>query len=451
MLLQISRRSAAISKRHPVSIFIENLRVFSTKNAGSFEEAIVGSNPMFPRPAARPNPEGPGGHDNKSGSSKEGSATDDEHWLSRHASKIGWTALFVTTGMITSYYKSYRAKVDMEDQLISEQSVEPNEINEVRYDSIGMDNEVFAYIAQEAYNRFCSGGLDPTTCLLTYGEFLSFLKPILKEKNVHIHGGHVLDRVIDSLLAQNVHRHYQKSTLEVEVEHADTPEVTAVVAEFPLLLLLTLISMAAQNTASQRVDTLFDVATASPSDKRSATQCVDPPEYAQPPKTPYIAAETFRGRKEGYVFKLGDYGMGYYIDHYGIQLHNERLKREYENRLAQAVAQENADDQMSEDSAERLLEYLQQTCQIPPEKQIVTTGVKYPVEVFRKKLPADMIRSWKRESKLQGPTRVDSGGNRGEGPKEAPSSMLTRAQVRELVLGVDVCAWGECWRRRGGL
>ena len=73
-----------------------------------------------------------------------------------------------------------------------------------------------------------------------------------------------------------------------------------------------------------------------------------------------------------------------------------------------------------------------QSCQLPGEKQIITTGTKYPAETFRRVTAAELMKRARRH--LPG------------GEHTEPE--FTRAEFASLVLGPDVCAWGECFRRR---
>jgi len=105
---------------------------------------------MFPqRPAPPPPPPPPPGSD--SSGKKDGFHPDfEESWLSKHAGKVGVAALVLTLSMITSYYKSYRSRTDFVEQLTASLLVEPHEINEARFGSVGMTSAAFLQIAQAA-------------------------------------------------------------------------------------------------------------------------------------------------------------------------------------------------------------------------------------------------------------------------------------------------------------
>jgi hypothetical protein len=96
---------------------------------GTFADAIVGSNPMFPqRPIPPPPPPPPGG--NSAGAGKDGFHPDfEESFLSKHSGYIGIFALIFTTSAVTSYYKSYRARIAKVEEVELRQFVEPREVS----------------------------------------------------------------------------------------------------------------------------------------------------------------------------------------------------------------------------------------------------------------------------------------------------------------------------------
>ena len=126
-----------------------SVRLMSSRESGTFSEHVVGSNPMFPqRPPPPPPPGGDGG--GKDGGN-DGFAPDfEESWLSRNSGKVGMVALIMTVSMVTSYYKSYRSRVDFVEQLTAGLLVEPHEINDVRFGSVGMTPSAFLAVAQAA-------------------------------------------------------------------------------------------------------------------------------------------------------------------------------------------------------------------------------------------------------------------------------------------------------------
>ena len=527
-------------------------RAFSDR--GSFADAFVGSNPMFPQRPVPPPPVDPihlhgqnkkdgkgegrggggGGEEEGPNGPKDGFAEDfEESFVSKHAGLIGWSALLLTTGMLYSYYKSYRSRVEKTEEIIAQQLVEPHEINEIRFGSKGIDEIVFGEIVQSCVSEWGSrasqgmqeteirAGADMAAALIpiTYSEFTAFVIPILKSKNAILKGGHILDRCVETYVmgknmaststntsttgsgngkaqsmfdfsdffpsgSSNGDGDKEEDKQQQQREHVDISST-----EVPLGFLLTALSMSMQSPAQERADVIFDIASASananginsvssPSTVTTTTTTTDDVDSPLPlpplPTVNFIPSPDFIGAKSSYVFKNGDKGTGYYLDIYGRQLLVERLEVERVERIVRK-RREDKRIKKSSSSGRNLLkakvegkevstsgtrrddgtgtyiepstdliplgnvilaiQYLIETYQIPPEKQVISTGIKYPVEKFRNRTAEDMLNMWRKDSSK---------------PKAHVENMLTRDEFRELILGPDVCAWGECWRRRAG-
>jgi hypothetical protein len=71
---------------------------------------------------------------------------------------------------------------------------------------------------------------------------------------------------------------------------------------------------------------------------------------------------------------------------------------------------------------------LLESCQIPWEKQAIETGVKYPFKTYRPKTPQDFVSAARKRMKP---------------PHDR--EWLTEAEFSSILLGTDICAWGECY------
>ncbi len=174
-------------------------RLLSDINRGTLADAVVGSNPMFPqRPrkfdALDKENEGP-----KVG--KDGFAADfEESSFSKHAGKIGICAMALSVYFIYSYFKGYKNKGRMEAVISDSSSIEPYEVNEVRFLTVGMSPDIYQEVVLECYAHFsskssgnsCDSSSDPE---VTYEDFISVTRPILDKHKVKLRGGHLLDRV----------------------------------------------------------------------------------------------------------------------------------------------------------------------------------------------------------------------------------------------------------------
>ena len=98
-------------------------------------------------------------------------------------------------------------------------------------------------------------------------------------------------------------------------------------------------------------------------------------------------------------------------------------------RIASIEQQASESDGVGPEHMETLVADLQRTCQLPVEKQVVETGVRYPYKTHRIKSAADLVNRAK--AKLVPPP----GGDR-----------LTEAEAMTMLFGPEICLWGECYR-----
>ena len=89
----------------------------------------------------------------------------------------------------------------------------------------------------------------------------------------------------------------------------------------------------------------------------------------------------------------------------------------------------NNNSNISKEKVELLLKHLIDSCQIPSEKQVIETGVSYPLITYRKKTPSEIIKSYCDINKYH-------------------KNTFDINELQELLLSGTVCAWGECYRER---
>ena len=108
----------------------------------------------------------------------------------------------------------------------------------------------------------------------------------------------------------------------------------------------------------------------------------------------------------------------------------ERARALFRIRINQDPSREpSMRGQLSSDGVQALVADLQRSCQLPVEKQVTETGVRYPYRTHRRKTPADMVA--KARTRLSPPNQGDS---------------FTEEEVLEMLLGPEICVWGECYR-----
>ena len=83
-----------------------NVRSLSTRDPTNFSEAIAGTNPMFPQPAAPP-PKIKD-DDGKRDDDQKGKDKSEETFASRHWGKISGLALLTSIGLLYNYFQGYK-------------------------------------------------------------------------------------------------------------------------------------------------------------------------------------------------------------------------------------------------------------------------------------------------------------------------------------------------------
>eukprot|EP00607_Mallomonas_marina_P008389 CAMPEP_0182423658 /NCGR_PEP_ID=MMETSP1167-20130531/9733_1 /TAXON_ID=2988 /ORGANISM="Mallomonas Sp, Strain CCMP3275" /LENGTH=171 /DNA_ID=CAMNT_0024602839 /DNA_START=67 /DNA_END=582 /DNA_ORIENTATION=- len=86
-------------------------------------------------------------------------------------------------------------------------------------------------------------------------------------------------------------------------------------------------------------------------------------------------------------------------------------------------------DEISRSSLEMMITSLVQTCQVPGEKRVIETGVKWPFKQYREKNASEMVTDAQLAFK----------------PPHTNNS-FTLYEAQDIILGYKVCMWGECYR-----
>ncbi len=279
--------------------------------------------------------------------------------------------------------------------------------------------------------------------------------------------------------------------------------------ELPLSYYLTALNMTLSAPGADRADVLFNLAMASEGRGKELTSPYDSPndsvngkydrsssentqncgmseadevllekEIAQLrenlPQVEYIPASSYQGSKSGYVFTKGDGGMGYHKDTYGVTVMENEARKSYKKKIVLKRRQKEREmdgQSISISTASTIVSNLANSCQIPADRRVRSTGIKFPWELFRAKTSQEMVDSFRKdipELRMRGELvkdetyfeqfknlvgfKSDSTGDNGNFDKEEAEywdgKTISKAQFRDMILGSNVCAWGECFRRR---
>ena len=99
---------------------------------------------------------------------------------------------------------------------------------------------------------------------------------------------------------------------------------------------------------------------------------------------------------------------------------------------------------MTETDVIKMIDFLQQTCQLVPETQILESETKYPVQEYKVGSPSELMAVGK-ISKME---QLSD-----DALKEGASTerKLNCDDFHHLLRSKGVCAWGECYVRKKGL
>ena len=353
--------------------------------------------------------------------------------MSKYWGYISFSALVLSFSMLYNYFQGYRNKNAAEENIVQSQAIEPIEVNEIRLNSKGLTASIYNEVTLAVHKAFPEG-----TC--SYNSFIAVVSDILKSKGVQLKGGHLIDRVVETHVVRAASHGSASDERYVDKEgnrgkndgsHFDKP--------LPVGFLLTALNLALASPAPERVEALFTAARvgelglsglAEMEEKTRALENLPKPERKVViiPKEPFIPSSTggWEGRKEGYYFGVGsnvhgNKGPGYYRDDYGLELKQAKLDREWEQRQADFLRDHSVSevDTISVEEATKAVGYLMHTCQLPGEKLVISTGVKYPAETFRQMTPEELVAK----------------GRRLFSPDPHTNPEFTRAEFASLVLG----------------
>jgi hypothetical protein len=89
-------------------------------------------------------------------------------------------------------------------------------------------------------------------------------------------------------------------------------------------------------------------------------------------------------------------------------------------------------------SVRDMVGYLQETCQLPPDTQIVPTERKYPTQLWRRATPGDMVPD------ISG---IDNDSEKENGNNNGADAGVDLVEFAAILRTKSVCAWGECYMK----
>lgn len=351
--------------------------------------SLISGNPMFPE---RPEPV-QHINNNKDKNSK-GSNMNEESWLSKNSGKVGLSMFGLSMFLIYTYFESGQDRNRVENKIIDASSIEPYEVNEIRFTN-NMSPEEYSDLIKLCYEKFGnskSQGEHGNDIMVSYREFIEFVNSHLTTK---ITAGHLLDRVVLSHVMSL--RQLGRSSVESDVKDQKIDIGRDLDVPIPLSFLLVVLNMAVRAPSWQRAQALFDIAT-----QIDATAPLRSREYSSslPSSSTPSTSSTESPSPSSSTPPLPP-----------------------QDQVS------NANVFCSNDSAKLIIEHLCDSWQVPAEKRVTETGVKYPVKTHRQKTPTEMLESYNKNSN-----------------RDPALENFSKEEFVNLIHSGSICAWAECYR-----
>jgi len=308
-------------------------------------------------------------------SDKKSKSDNDESWLSKHSSKVGFIALTISITLIYRYFKSITMKTDQEKVIADDEAIEPYEYNDLHRNnriSLALYNDIIKAILYKYSNR-----------MISYNDFITF---VTNHINDHANGnsnsngnginrlqsGHLLDRILLKYMKNNNNNNDND-------DNDDKSDKSDNMFEVPLDVdfLLVMLSMTVQGSAEDKIKSLYTIINTNTSNDINASSSND----------------------------------------------------SNDSNSSSSNDSSSNDSEISKEKLEVLLKHLVDSCQIPSEKQVIETGVSYPLVTYRKKTPKEMIKSYCDVHKYDKAT-------------------FNLQEIENLLLSGSICLLGECYRSR---
>ncbi|KAG7374326.1 hypothetical protein IV203_013421 [Nitzschia inconspicua] len=118
---------------------------------------------------------------------------------------------------------------------------------------------------------------------------------------------------------------------------------------------------------------------------------------------------------------------------YEVLQHQEEIQKHSDNNFGDSTDDTNngnaSTQYVSIDQVRSMVGYLQDSCQLPPDTQIIPTDTKYPTQQWKRGAPEELV-PWQK-------------GNNGEN-----SDLIDLYTFATILRSKSVCAWGECYYKR---
>lgn len=295
---------------------------------------------------------------------------------------LGKIFLSLIAMVVLSLIRSSKGTNNMKavrEELEADSALDPLEINDLRLANSELTLDVFREIMKDLIND------DEKNNNMTYPAFVKAVRTTLlrvKGEGVTIGLGYLIDRVVIKALQDRLEQKSSSSSISKEQSNEKDSSDNTVSSEWeqaqggdhadismPLSFWLTVLSLALNGPAPDRIRILYEIMEL---EKSNTTE-----------NNLSISSSSMGDKHEGMV---------------------------------------------TLDDVREIVGHLQTTCQLVPEKQIIATVNKYPVQQYRKGTPMELVQ-WEEQG------------------KEDKESIDIDA-FAGILRSKSVCAWGECYHKK---
>jgi hypothetical protein len=336
--------------------------------------------------------DGKGGEDDNRKKEEKGKKDESNIFLD-NLGKIFLSTIGIVLLSLLRSTKSNNSRTALREDVETASLLDPLEIDDLRLANQDFTIKVWEDIVGELKRIF------PHRGYVTYPEFLTVVTRVMRDvggEGFTVQFGHLIDRVVIAELERIAAEEGKLDDVEGkgggggnEGGRMDVGNREKSRGELPLPFLLAALSLALHGTVTDRVCVLYESATIFDDDNNGGL-----------------------GADEG-----GGGGGG-----------------EGSDSLGSTAA-------LSGDAASRMVQYLQRTCQLVPEAQIVETNSSVPYRTYRVGSGDELVRR----------ARGGYGDKKGSaGVTREAEGRVTLEEFHALLSSRTVCAWGECYVKKTG-
>ena len=391
--------------------------------------------------------------------------SDEADFLTRHGGKVALVALSVAIALFYTYYESGQSKNRVEDALNNEATIEPYEINEIRFLNT-LTAQLYDTLTESCTTQFPSG-------MTTYPEFVAFVNSFMSRYNAEMLKNRVKHAPSSSQpvsseafipsaqfagrkqgyyfqAGQSGVGYYRDPLEQRKVQRQEAESTAPVVIRgghlFDRLVASYLVeqhqaaksSSSSGNSSSSLMNSSGNNSSGNSNSSLMNSGGDLPTEEPSLASTPvsvaYLLVALNMAQRTAAPQRADSlYGLAQSVD-------RTRNRGDHDD-------QQDHDSSVSWAAAEEIVRHLGDSWQLPAERRVTETGIKYPIKTYRRKTATDMMRAYVTQ-RTKDQLAKEGKGDQSPTPPDPATVRISKADFQELLLGGQVCAWAECYREK---